>query len=118
MSLNHRLMYTGSTDGLAKCWVTEHGDNTVTYKGHSLSVTVVKFYKGLGKVSNIVLTRNTGEVIGGIRILSFVTLRDGQRVHGAILPYDSVKACSDQFCIDKEIPALCLLVLRKITICM
>ena len=48
MSLNHRLMYTGSTDGLAKCWVTEHGDNTVTYKGHGLSVTVVKFYKGLG----------------------------------------------------------------------
>jgi glutamate synthase domain-containing protein 1 len=42
-------MYTGSTDGLAKCWVTEYGDNTVTYKGHSLSVTVVKFYKGLCK---------------------------------------------------------------------
>jgi glutamate synthase domain-containing protein 1 len=42
-------MYTGSTDGLAKCWVTEYGDNTVTYKGHSLSVSVVKFYKGLCK---------------------------------------------------------------------
>ena len=48
MSVNHVLMYTGSTDGLAKCWVTEFGDNTVTYKGHSLSVTVVRFYKGLG----------------------------------------------------------------------
>ena len=50
MSISHRLMYTGSSDGLAKCWVTEFGDNTVTYKGHDLSVTVVKFYKGLRKM--------------------------------------------------------------------
>ena len=49
MSLKHRLMYTGSSDGTAKCWVTEFGDNTVTYKGHDLSVTVLKFYKGLCK---------------------------------------------------------------------
>ena len=49
MSLKHRLMYTGSSDGTAKCWVTEFGDNTVTYKGHELSVTVLKFYKGLCK---------------------------------------------------------------------
>ena len=49
MSLKHRLMYTGSSDGTAKCWVTEFGDNTVTYKGHELSVTVVRFYKGLCK---------------------------------------------------------------------
>ena len=51
MNVNHRLMYTASTDGMAKCWVTEHGDNTVTYKEHSLSVTLIKFYKGLGKLS-------------------------------------------------------------------
>lgn len=50
MSLKHRLMYTGSSDGTAKCWVTEFGDNTVTYKGHDLSVTVLKFYKGLRKL--------------------------------------------------------------------
>ena len=49
MSINHRLMYTGSQDGTAKCWVTEFGDNTVTYKGHTMTVTVIKFYKGLGK---------------------------------------------------------------------
>lgn len=48
MAVNHRLMYTASSDGTAKCWVTEHGDNTVVYKGHTLSVTQVKFYKGLG----------------------------------------------------------------------
>ena len=45
-------MYTGSSDGTAKCWVTEFGDNTVTYKGHDLSVTVLKFYKGLRKLYN------------------------------------------------------------------
>ena len=50
MTVNHRLMYTGSVDGTAKCWVTEHGDITVTYKGHTLSVTQVKFYKGLRKI--------------------------------------------------------------------
>ncbi len=38
-------------DGTAKCWVTEFGDNTVTYKDHRMSVTVVKFYKGLRKIS-------------------------------------------------------------------
>ena len=48
MTVAHRLMYTASIDGTAKCWVTEHGDNTVTYKGHDLSVTLVRFYKGLG----------------------------------------------------------------------
>ena len=49
MNLRHRLMYTGSSDGTAKCWVTEFGDNTVTYKGHAMSVTVLRFYKGLCK---------------------------------------------------------------------
>lgn len=51
MIVNHRLMYTASVDGTAKCWVAEHGDNTVIYKGHTLSVTQVKFYKGLRKFS-------------------------------------------------------------------
>ena len=27
--------------------MTEFGDNTAIYKGHTMSVTVVKFYKGL-----------------------------------------------------------------------
>ena len=49
MTINHRLMYTGSADGTAKCWVTEFGDNTQVYRGHGMSVTAVKFYKGLGK---------------------------------------------------------------------
>ena len=49
MNVSHRLMYTASVDGTAKCWVTEHGDNTVIYKGHELSVTLVRFYKGLGE---------------------------------------------------------------------
>eukprot|EP00095_Tigriopus_kingsejongensis_P008984 maker-scaffold1944_size24254-snap-gene-0.5 protein:Tk08984 transcript:maker-scaffold1944_size24254-snap-gene-0.5-mRNA-1 annotation:"hypothetical protein CAPTEDRAFT_115707" len=47
MHINHRLMYTGSQDGIGKCWVTEFGDNTVNYTGHSMSVTVMKFFKGL-----------------------------------------------------------------------
>ena len=41
---------------LAKCWVTEFGDNTVTYEGHGLSVTCVKFYKGLCKFEDTKLT--------------------------------------------------------------
>ena len=49
MTINHRLMYTGSADGTAKCWVTEFGDNTQVYRGHGMSVTAVKFYKGLGE---------------------------------------------------------------------
>lgn len=52
MSINHRLMYTGSQDGTAKCWVTEFGDNTVVYKGHTMSVTVIRFYKGLGETES------------------------------------------------------------------
>ena len=47
MHINHRLMYTGSQDGVGKCWVTEFGDNTVNYCGHPMSVTVMKFFKGL-----------------------------------------------------------------------
>jgi len=42
-----RLMFTGSQDGTAKCWVTEFGDNTVVYKEHRMSVTSIKFYKEL-----------------------------------------------------------------------
>ena len=49
MTINHRLMYTGSADGTAKCWVTEFGDNTQVYRGHGMSVTAIKFYKGLGE---------------------------------------------------------------------
>ena len=33
MFVNHRLMYTAGVDGTSKCWVTEHGDNTLIYKG-------------------------------------------------------------------------------------
>ena len=63
MSLKHRLMYTGSSDGTAKCWVTEFGDNTVTYKGHDLSVTVLKFYKGLCKFNKSYCILKTDKTI-------------------------------------------------------
>jgi len=42
-----RLMYSGSADGTAKCWVTEFGDNTRQYKGHKHSVICMRFNKGV-----------------------------------------------------------------------
>ena len=47
--LVNRLMYTGSADGTAKCWVTEFGDNTRQYKGHKGSVISMKFKNGVRK---------------------------------------------------------------------
>ena len=43
----NRLMYTGSSDGSAKCWVTEFGDCTRQYKGHRGSVINMKFQTGI-----------------------------------------------------------------------
>ena len=43
----NRLMYTGSADGTAKCWVTEFGDCTRQYKGHKGSVIAMKFSSGI-----------------------------------------------------------------------
>ena len=43
----NRLMYTGSADGSAKCWVTEFGDCTRQYKGHRGSVINMKFQTGI-----------------------------------------------------------------------
>ena len=43
----NRLMYTGSADGTAKCWVTEFGDCTRHYRGHKHSVGCMKFAAGL-----------------------------------------------------------------------
>lgn len=45
----NRLMYTGSADGTAKCWVTEFGDNTRQYKGHKGSVINMRFKSGICK---------------------------------------------------------------------
>jgi WD40 repeat protein len=53
-------MYTGSADGTARCWVTEFGDNTAIYKGHDMSVTAIKFYKGLGKAKALYITAHGG----------------------------------------------------------
>ena len=43
----NRLMYSGSADGAAKCWVTAFGDNTRNYKGHKGSIICMKFAKGM-----------------------------------------------------------------------
>ena len=43
----NRLMYTGSADSSAKCWVTEFGDCTRQYKGHKHSVICMRFDKGV-----------------------------------------------------------------------
>jgi hypothetical protein len=49
--LVNRLMYTGSADGTAKCWVTEFGDCSRVYKGHKGSVISMKFKNGVRKLS-------------------------------------------------------------------
>jgi WD40 repeat protein len=49
--LVNRLMYTGSADGTAKCWVTEFGDCSRVYKGHKGSVISMKFKNGFRKLS-------------------------------------------------------------------
>ena len=46
MVVVNRLMYTGSADCNAKCWVTEFGDCTRKYTGHKHSVICMKFDKG------------------------------------------------------------------------
>ena len=43
----NRLMYSGSADGSAKCWVTEFGDCTRQYKSHKGSVIAMKFHAGI-----------------------------------------------------------------------
>ena len=45
----NRLMYSGSADGSAKCWVTEFGDCTRQYKSHKGSVIAMKFHAGICK---------------------------------------------------------------------
>ncbi len=45
--VNNRLMYSGGADSVAKCWVTEFGDGTRSYKGHRHSVCALKFQKGI-----------------------------------------------------------------------
>ena len=46
-----RLLYSGSADGTAKCWVIEFGDNTRQYRGHKHSITCMKLTKGICKES-------------------------------------------------------------------
>jgi WD40 repeat protein len=47
MVVASRLMYTGSADCTAKCWVTEYGDCTKQFRGHKHSVVCIKLYKGI-----------------------------------------------------------------------
>ncbi len=45
--VSNRLMYTGSTDSSAKCWVKDYGECTRTYKGHRHSVICMKLVNGI-----------------------------------------------------------------------
>ena len=47
MLVTSRLMYTGSADSTARCWVVEFGDNTRIYKGHRHTVICMKCDKGI-----------------------------------------------------------------------
>ena len=47
MQLVNKLLYTGSVDATARCFVTEFGDCTRTYKGHKHTVGVLKFNEGI-----------------------------------------------------------------------
>ena len=59
--VNNRLMYSGGADSVAKCWVTEFGDGTRSYKGHRHSVCALKFQKGIREsVFFLLLCRWTG----------------------------------------------------------
>ena len=49
MVVASRLMYTGSADCTARCWVVEYGDNTKQYRGHKHSVVCMKLHKGVCK---------------------------------------------------------------------
>ena len=51
LSIVNRLMYSGSQDGTARCWIREFGDCTRIYKGHGHSVNCMKFVNGLCKNS-------------------------------------------------------------------
>ena len=47
MLITSRLMYTGSADSTARCWVVEFGDCTRQYKGHKHTVICMKCDKGI-----------------------------------------------------------------------
>ena len=53
----NRLMYSGGAEGLAKCWVTEFGDATRTYRGHRNSVGCLKFDQGTRESATQIGTR-------------------------------------------------------------
>ena len=47
MVMANRVMYTGSSDVSARCWVREFGECSKLYKGHQNAVICLKFYKGI-----------------------------------------------------------------------
>ena len=47
MVMANRVMYTGSADVSARCWVREFGECSKLYKGHQNAVVCLKFYKGI-----------------------------------------------------------------------
>ena len=49
LTVVNRLMYSGSQDGKARCWVREFGDCTRAYKGHKHSIVPMKYHEGLCK---------------------------------------------------------------------
>ncbi len=49
----NKLMFSASSDGTAKSWITEFGDCTRTYKGHKHSVLSFCVSDGIRKYSFI-----------------------------------------------------------------
>ncbi|XP_043225262.1 WD repeat-containing protein 86-like isoform X2 [Amphibalanus amphitrite] len=47
MQLVNKLLYTGSVDADAKCFVTEFGDCTRTYTGQTNTISCLKFHQGI-----------------------------------------------------------------------
>ena len=49
MQVVKKLLYTGSKDKTARCWVTAFGENTRTYQKSQHSVSCLKVANGVGE---------------------------------------------------------------------
>ena len=49
MQVVKKLLYTGSKDKTARCWVTAFGENTRTYQKSQHSVSCLKVANGVGR---------------------------------------------------------------------